>query len=225
MLGKDIVKLVVMKMDELTPFSSADGVVGSRKLLAGGDKLDEIKPVYTYISNHLMESGNEVLLAAPMAYLPQESIDSGSITPKPDDDDSCIGTIQLPIDYLRLHTLQMVGWQRPVHSILYPEDPRYSEQYNQWTRGTQEKPVVVYKDVLPKEITRIQYFSVNGNMPHLIKDLRYIPRFSNDIDYRSEIAELIALNCAKKIYGIYGMNEQVAYMEKEMSSILGLIRQ
>lgn len=136
MQGKDIHNLVLVKLDEFTPFSPNSGAT----LLAGGDNLDEVKPIYRYVSEHLAEAANEMLAALPIHRLGYKSPAVQSLV---DGEDNRIGVIPMPADYLRLHTLWMKGWSHPVHGAIKPGHPLYSKQFNEWSRGHADKPVVV----------------------------------------------------------------------------------
>lgn len=212
MLGKEINNLVVVKLEEYTPFGDKLG----KKLLAGGDELDEVKPIYSYISQHLAEAANEMLQTAPLHKLNYEDV-TEAMTAEPNTEDRDIGSIEKPTDFLRLHTLQMRGWTRPVHQVIHNYDAEYALQFNRWTRGTCEKPVVVETN------NRLLYFSVRRNA-HEINSFYYIPRFSGNAEYDREVAELIAMHCARKVCEIFGMVEQITTFTSEINSVLENIR-
>ena len=137
MLGKEITNLVIVKMEEYTPF----GPSSSATLLAGGDRLNEVKPVYSYIEQHLAEAANEMLMIAPIHKLFYNDARMGAVV---DSDDKQIGYIPLPADFLRIHTLRMKGWTRPVHTLIHEGHPVYIKQFNRWRRGTCQKPVAIF---------------------------------------------------------------------------------
>ena len=137
MLGKEITNLVIVKLEEYSPYGPSSGST----LLAGGDRLNEVKPVYSYIAQHLAEAANEMLMIAPIHKLLYKDARMGAVV---DSEDNQIGCIPLPVDFLRLHTLRMDGWTRPLHSITYEGNPAYTLQFNKWTRGTCQKPVVIF---------------------------------------------------------------------------------
>lgn len=342
MLGKDITELVVTKMEEHTPFGPK-----SATLLAGGDHLDEVKPVYSYIRQSLAEAANEMLAIIPVNHLVYKT---ANVTGKANGEDQHIGTIQMPNDFLRLHTLRMDGWTRPVHYAIPAEHPAYTLQFSRWTRGTKQKPVVtidgvntkavynpplrelsllvynVYSDVdwiLAKKyawvlisdettqlyihgdfklnsqtiatktisktlqkgepvvfnaaeelaaayegsssdydeisnvrivaefawtdpsqrrsniyiydadgqythdeyVKELHYYSCDESATHEVKDFKYIPCFDGDTDYEYRVAELIALQCARKVYEIYGQTEQANMLTNEINSVMENLRQ
>ncbi len=219
MLGKDIVDLVIVKMEEYTPYGPSSGAT----LLNGGDHLDEVKPVYSYIHQHLKEAANEILRAIPLT---RAAYKSATVTANVDSSDSRIGSIVLPDDFLRLHTFKMKGWTRPVHVVITENDPAYTLQFNRWTRGTCQKPIATYINAAAgANGGKLYYYSVPEGDAHTVDMLYYIPVFSQTQDYDSSISELIALNCARKVYEVYGNTEQVKMLTDEINSVLENLRQ
>ena len=208
MLGKDINDLVIVKLEEYTPFGQQAGTT----LLAGGDSLDEVKPIYSYIAQHLAEAGNEILLTAPLGRLHYTDL-SATATADADTQDAHTGSITKPTDYLRLHTLRMSCWMQPRHKAVHIGDAEYTLQFNAWTRGTKQKPVVVETN------DALLYFSVDESN-HTIGTFSYIPQFSDSQEYDREVAELIALHCARKVCEVFGMTEQITVFTTEINSVL-----
>lgn len=279
MLGRDIENLVTVKMEEYTPF----GPGSASNLIAGGDSIDEVKPIYSYISQHLHEAANEMLMIAPLHRVHSKDAMMSAVV---NTNDKCIGYIPLPYDFLRLHTLQMEGWSRPLHKAIYAGDPEYPQQFMRWTRGTHMKPVAIYAEEdatftkseevevqvivntsLETEKTawegmqtadatkywqttpdgkitkgvhnhtagtnvytemttpRLMYFSVPAANTHTITKFKYVPVFDDDTDYDGKVAELIALHCARKVFEVFGMTEQVGIMTNEINSVLENMQQ
>lgn len=238
MLGKEIQNLVIVKLEEYTPYGPQSG----KTLLAGGDSLDEVKPIYSYVSQHLAEAANEILLTAPIHRLLYKT--DANIVATPDDEDKHIGSINLPSDFLRLHTLRMEGWSRPLHDMVNPSCPVYRLQFNRWTRGTKQKPVaildgrgltktqvetdndgkVVKTNTVYTEQPILRYFSVDASDEHTIKEFKYVSKFDQYQDYEREVAELISLHCARKVCEVFGMTEQVGILTNEINSVLENIR-
>lgn len=212
MLGKEINNLVIVKLEEYTPFGAE---VGSR-LLAGGDEIDEVKPVYSYITQHLGEAADEILRTIPLHRLQYKEM-TNTVLADPDVEDGDTGSVSKPTDYLRLHTLRMRGWTCDVHKAIYAGDTEYALQFNRWTRGTCQKPVVVESN------DKLLYFSVRGNV-HEISVFRYIRQFTGEQEYDHEVAELIALHCARKVCEVFGMTEQITIFTNEINSVLENIR-
>lgn len=208
MTGADIRNLVITKLEERSAFL-ANNTGGP--ILTGGDNLGELKPVYDYVDEQLPIAANEVLLSVPIHKLFPTTLTS--VTPTPNQDGT--GVIELPEDYLRLALLQMTEWSVPVHIAISADHPLYKQQFNKYTRGHQNKPVVVYSNNGSKQY--LEYYSVTSN--HTVKTLSYIKKFSLNDNYHDTVAELIALNCAKKVYEVFGNTEQVSLMTSEIQNV------
>ena len=212
MFGKDIHNLVLIKLDEFTPFGPDSGAT----LLAGGDNLDGVKPIYRYVNEHLAEAANEILAVVPLHRLAYKS---PAVTCVADAEDGCIGTIAMPSDYLRLHTLWMQGWAHPVHETVKIGHPLYSKQFTPWSRGHSDKPVVTETG-----IGKLHYYSIDEGKAHEIKECKYIACFDGEADYEQKVAEVIALHCARKVCEVFGSTEQVGVLTNEINSVLENMR-
>ena len=210
MLGKGIENRVIVKLEEYTPFDTAD-----YPLLAGGDVLEEHKPIYSYVHQHLSEAANEMLLTLPLHRL---NYKQASTSGAPDSKDNRTGSISLPGDYLRLHTLRMSGWVRPVHKVVREGDAEYALQFSEWTRGTKQKPVVAESN------DRLSYYSVDAGATHNVSSFLYIPRFDEKQEYDDQAAEAIALHCARKVCEVFGITEQITILTNEINSVLENMR-
>lgn len=219
MTGADIRKLVITKLEERSAFLSDNS---NGPILSGGDNLGELKPVYDYVDEQLPIAANEVLLSAPIHKLYATTVSN----PTSSNNGDGTGTITVPVDFLRLHTLKMTEWSKPVHIAISIDHPLYRNQLNKYTRGHKDKPVVVLNRVtssLPKvNYNILTYYSVEED--HTVEQLWYIKKFGMTDDemtdeYNDTVAELIALNCAKKIYEIYGNTEQVTLMTSEIQNV------
>ena len=208
MTGADIRNLVITKLEERSAF--LENNTGG-PIFTGGDNLGELKPVYDYVDEQLPIAANEVLLSVPIHKLFPTTLTS--VTPTSNQDGT--GVIELPDDYLRLALLQMKEWSVPVHIAISADHPLYKHQFNKYTRGHQNKPVVVYSNNGSKQY--LEYYSVSND--HTVKTLSYIKKFSPNDNYHDTVAELIALNCAKKVYEVFGNTEQVSLMTSEIQNV------
>lgn len=214
MTGADIRNLVITKLEERSAFLS-DNSKGP--ILSGGDNLGELKPIYDYIDEQLPIAANEVLLSAPLHKLYATAMSSPTSSPNSDG----TGVITLPQDFLRLHTLKMQEWSVPLHIAISVDHPLYRHQLNKYTRGHKDKPVAVLNHIIqssPKvEYNLLTYYSVENN--HTVEKLWYIKEFEMADEFNDTVAEMVALNCAKKIYEIYGNTEQVSLMTTEIQNV------
>lgn len=208
--GTDIRGLVIVKLEERSPYLMAGGSNGP--ILSGGDSLSELKPIYGYIDEQLPIAANEVLLSVPIHKLyPVEAY-----SPTVESNADGTGKITLPEDFLRLALLKMKEWSVPIHMAISADHPLYRLQLNKYTRGHAQKPVVVYSSDYDMN-QYLEYYSVEKD--HTVEKLSYIKMFDMADNYHDTVAELIALNCAKKIYEIYGNTEQVTLMTSEIQNV------
>lgn len=211
MLGKNIQDLVLVKLEEYSAYNpDYDG-----PLAANDEELKEIKPIQAYIEKHLGEAADEVLRVAPISMLFNIKYDAVAVE---DEDDMHIGTIELPDEYLRLHTLQMTDWKRSIHVASKEGDIVDNHQQYRWLRGSHTKPVVIEYGENENEPRYLKYYSVLYD--HTVKEFRYIPHFDGEIEYNNSIAEAIALNCAKKVCEVFERRDSITIIEKELNSVL-----
>lgn len=212
MKGSEIVDLVIVKLEEKSSFLTENGKEGP--ILSSGDNIDELKPVYSYINAHIEQAANEVLLAAPLNRLiPVDGSMSGN-TARPITE----GKMELPDDFLRLYSIRASDWSRPVHKAITKTDHLYTLQYNNFTKGTKIKPVVVYSGVRGGEAH--PYLELYSTASTSVNEFLYIPSYSNETDYNRDVAEAIALNCAKKVLEVYSMTDKAAAMNNELNVVL-----
>lgn len=216
MKGSDIVDLVIVKLEEKSAFLAENGKGGP--ILSSGDNIDELKPVYSYINAHIEQAANEVLLAAPLNRL--IPLDGTKIKEGETEKDRKIDSAQLvlPDDFLRLYSIQATDWERPVHKAITKTDHLYTLQYNKFTKGTKIKPVVVYSGV--RGSGSEQYLNLYSTDVEDLKEFLYIPVYTNDTEYNRDVAEAIALNCAKKVLEVYSMTEKALAMNNELNLVL-----
>jgi hypothetical protein len=87
-------------------------------------------------------------------------------------------------------------------------------QENEWTMGVYTKPVVVIDE------NKLYCYSVKNGVTPAFVEFMYIPEFNEGVDYNENVAELIALNCAKKVYEVFQNTEGVNMMASEIKSAL-----
>lgn len=216
MKGSDIVDLVIVKLEEKSAFLAENGKGGP--ILSSGDNIDELKPVYSYINAHIEQAANEVLLAAPLNRL--IPLNGTKVKEGGTEEDRKInsGKLVLPDDFLRLYSIQATDWERPVHKAITKTDHLYTLQYNKFTKGTKIKPVVVYSGV--RGSGSKQYLNLYSTDVEDLKEFLYIPVYANDTEYNRDVAEAIALNCAKKVLEVYSMTDKAAAMNNELNLVL-----
>ena len=210
MKGSDIKNLVIVKLEEKSAFLPNDGASGP--VLSGGDILNELKPIYSYIDEQLSIAANEVLKIAPLSM----------IYPAFDDEDMLLldgNELKVPDDFLRLYSIKASDWSRPVHTAITKEHPLYIQQHNPYTCGSKTKPVVVYDGEVDGVNKTLKLYSTEVEDADSI-DFTYVRKFGDKESYSDSIAEAIALNCAKKVYEIYGNTEMATTMQSELTAVL-----
>lgn len=218
MLGEEIKRKVVVKLEEFSPYAPEHEDAGP--LLSGQDKLEEVKPIYSYIDETLPQAANEVLLVAPLNKLEPEHAEHRVCVHS----QGRIGTISLPDDYLRLYALRMETWTAAVRVAQHPGSPLAYAQDNEWTMGTPQKPVVIQEHNVLRYYSVAPSAAIDGEAAcenaHKIEMFKYIPVFSEVGEYSENVAEVIALNCAKKIFEMFQNAEGVTAMSNEIKSAL-----
>lgn len=213
MLGEEIKRKVVVKLEEFSPYAPDHEDAGP--LLSGQDKLEEVKPIYSYIEETLPQAANEILLVAPLDKLEAERADHRVCAHLLEEHAAGdVYTICLPPDFLRLRMLRLNTWTQQVTVAVHPATTTAAAQENEWTMGLFTKPVVVLDE------NKLYCYSVKHEEQCTVKEFRYIPTFSEVGEYNDNIAEVIALNCAKKIYEIFQNAEGVNMMASEIKSAL-----
>lgn len=208
MYADEIRELVISKLNEVTPFGDDSG----ETLLAGGNILTEVKPVYQLIDDSINQAADEMLQVIPINKLTQIS----QIINNPLNEQSeMVGIINRPLDMLRLHTIKFNSWSKPVHLTVKPNEPLYDLQSNIYTRGTPQKPVVIDNG------TELLCYSLSVTQEQGI--MKYITYFNHSIDYPLSVAELIALNTACKVYDIIALKEQAQILTQEKENLLNNI--
>lgn len=204
---------MVVKLEEFSPYAPDHEDAGP--LLSGQDSLDEVKPIYSYIEETLPQAANEVLLIAPLDKLDSERWEQRACVREYEKRvTGNVYTVSIPADFLRLRALRLNSWTRRVEVAEHPTSVKAKDQDNQWTMGKFTKPIVVLDE------NKLYCYSVKPGEQPTVKEYRYIPVFSEAGEYNDNIAELIALNCAKKIYEIFQNTEGVKLVSAEIQSAM-----
>ena len=216
----------VYKDDFTVPYASVTSVTSSSSetpvVFFGGWVTDDGEEIYT-LGPAMPKLGDTYYTYTNSAMtVSDEIVEMGLIavaTAAADANDELIGTITKPVDWLRLHTLRMNGWSRPVHVVVRPDQPLYNQQFSRWQRGTAQKPVVI------DDGKALHYFSQPASATmEQIDNLLYVPHFNEYTDYPADVAEAIALITAGKVYEIFGMKEQIEIFIKEIESVITTMR-
>ncbi len=231
MYAEEIRNLVITKLNEFSPFSDDSGEI----ILAGGDTLPEIKPVYHYVDNMLEEAANEVLLIAPLSKLNYEMYANYDtqhfLSEKIGSRSLYLVSIPISQSYLRLHTLQLEDWKTALHSTVRVGEPLEILQYNEFTCGTPQKPIALETSCVLQlnNGNESEHYQVINAYSSSVQEPKYkfwgIERFKilSSRQYVEEVGEIIALNCAKKVCQTLGFDKANIFDEeyKRCLSLLG----
>lgn len=159
--------------------------------------IENTKPYDSIIDELLDESALEVLLKAPFYRL---SISKAELVAVEDDTDKKIGTIILPDDFIRLVSLRMAEWQRPVTEFAVTGDITSQKQYNKHLRGGLAKPVAVLSKT--EEGYKAAYYSVRDS--HEVAEFLYIKQVAAEEISDSQVMNAMCWICAGKTLGVLG---------------------
>lgn len=212
----DLINKVMVKLEEYTPFAETTLIAAPQSLGL------EVKPIRSYITDVLDSAVNEMLKVLPIAIIFPDDM---TITEESEGSD----VLYVGNDFLRLHTFKMHEWEKSVN-VAYPEGGEVHElQKCEWTKGRQCKPVVIYgsksyvEDEAVVKKKYIQYFSVTSD--HTIDIAKQVSVFAQ-ADYTTgdipngHLAEFFALNAAKKVYEIYGMNDKSELVQGRLDKLI-----
>ncbi len=208
----ELVNLTKVKMEEFTPFAESAMLASSQSVGF------EVKPIVSYIEQTMSEAANSILMVIPLRLIMPTEMTIIEHKHLPNG----VGVLGLTDDFLRLHTLQMQTWDKPVHYITEIDDPLYVLQHNPYTMGSFHKPVVVMNtdlSVMPMNKALRYYSCPKEDAERNISASWQVSVFDKD-EIQADLAEFYATKCASIVYGIYGMTDQKTHMETELQGLI-----
>lgn len=225
MTREELVQKVKVKLEELSPFDYDKTNMIALQELHPNDKQLEVNPIYSYIEASLDDSCNEVLKIIPLHMITPRVYDHQS-------NEQIKGTkyykviYNLPDDYLRLHSVQLTDWVRPIMdaSSYEREDGVFSG--NIYTMGKPTRPIVIEDygtsdDIMTKQLHCFSTRSGDANAP-----LRYVPKFEttdNNGDKEgnsNKLANLYALMTAMNVQLVYGNENAYKQLSAEYQLLI-----
>lgn len=216
MTRADIIKSVKAKLDEFSPFDEQASLVAL--------PTSDVKPMDSIIEEVLAKAQDSVLMIVPL-YLVKDTIDitqeangiqtaSGMAVMERMDGDDEVGVMEIPADFLRLHTVKFDTWRRTVNKVYTESTEAYKLQRNPHTRGRNEKPVICLNEGC-FEIYSLT-FDANDGVKHCTK-FAYIPRTEDSaVSFEDTIAPLVIIEAARMCLEIFGdMNGVKALAQEE----------
>lgn len=110
-----------------------------------------------------------VHLSAPNVLLDGELLANVSLTVDRDN----VGYISVPRNFMRLVSLQVNGWSRPVQTLISEDSVEYRKQQNKYLRGTLRNPVaaITHKGSDERHVIELYVCPANASVSHF----RYVP--------------------------------------------------
>jgi len=130
-----IINRVKAKLDELTPFNEG--------LVVTGSSFTDL--TYKYINEVLDESLYDLTMGASILALPLFDLTLSEGMTNSDN----VLIVKLPLDCIRVASVKLPTWKRDVTKFITPESNNYALQFNRWTRGNSDKPVVALTGSAP----------------------------------------------------------------------------
>lgn len=184
----ELVNMVRRKIDEVAAADTPLQAV----TIADENSMD------TIIESLLDESAREILLKAPIYRL---KVTSATPSAQKNSSDSTTGYIQVPEDFLRLVSMRMSDWQRPVVQLALQGDAVAMRQSNRHIRGGVAKPV----GVLAKNEKGIvvEYYSTNA-AEHSVSEFLYIKSDTAENIKDAQMIDALTWICAGKTLSVMG---------------------
>lgn len=152
----------------------------------------------TIIESMLDESAREVLLKAPVQRL---TVTSASPSPVKSGVDKTAGYLQMPDDFLRLVSLRMSDWQRPVVQPAVQGDALAMRQHNKFIKGGPARPVGVIGRNSQGII--LEYYSTLA-AEHSVAEFLYIKQDKAENIHDAQMTDALTWICAGKVLSIFG---------------------
>ena len=215
MLRDDLVKAVKARLDEFSPFEEPTSLVAL--------PTSEVKPMDSIIENILAKAQDSVLMVVPLYLVESTTIDitseangirttAGMAVMGRMAGDTEVGVMQVPSDFLRLHTVKFDTWRRSVNGTHAESSEIYKVQRNPHTRGRSEKPVICINDRM-FEIYSLTF--PQAEQTHCTK-FSYIPRTNEGATvFEDSIAPLVILEAARMCLEIFGDTTGVKMLAEE----------
>jgi hypothetical protein len=210
MTRKDLIQKVKVKLEEFSPFDyDKENMIA----LENGDddpSLLEINPIYSYIEKSLDDSCNEVLKTIPLHLIKPRVFDDGASTSEIKGTSYYKVIYNLPEDYLRLHSVQIEDWVRPLMEVSSYEREDGVFSGNIYTMGKPSRPIAIEDYGLDEGKMQKQLHCYSTKKDASNAPLRYVPKFETEDDGRDEegnsdkLANFYALMTAMNVQLIYG---------------------
>lgn len=208
MKREQVVHLVKVKLDELSQFEKTS------PLIAESNNKD-LSPIESYIEENLDRSFDDIKLLLPLHVFSEILIDGSNSILSINNEN--VGSVKLPLDYLRLHSFKLKTWERSINNTLGIESPEYPLQQNKYTRGGVCKPVIVCKG----STLSLYSASSNDTTENAIEEFKYIRKTKDgNTIIPDKLVEAVVLRCASKVCNIFEEQSKIAKFEEELKTLI-----
>lgn len=196
MTREELIRKVKVKLDEVSPFERDESNVIALEYPNESD----VKPIWTLIDETLNDACNDALMLIPLyrikpfQFADQRVFITGG-------KNYYNGFLKLPDDFLRLHSFKLQDWSREVSTAISTQNPNYTLQGNEFTKGKPCKPVCVIDEHTGVGAT-LDFYSTSVKSPVVQKAL-YVARF-DDSDIQENLTDFFAVMTALKITDYLG---------------------
>lgn len=202
MKREDVIKKVKVKLEEFSPFDEP------KSLVAIADS--NVKPINSYIEETLDTAYDDVLLLAPL-HLVKENV--SDIYDEKIDVVKKVGYLEVPDDYLRLHSVMFDKWERMVNRVIYPDQAEYALQRNEYTRGGFAKPVIAINN------NKFEIYSIRPTMK--CECFKYIPQtIEGKSVFEDTLIDMIVLQCAILVLEVFEQTNKAQVLSQELSNLI-----
>lgn len=202
MKREDVIRKVKVKLEEFSPFDEP------KPLVAIEDS--NVKPINSYIEETLDTAYDNVLLLAPLHLIKDSVVDISSdpITIK-----RKVGYKDVPDDFLRLHSVMYDKWKRMVYRVIYPDQPEYALQRNEYTRGGIAKPVIAINN------NKFEIYSISPTME--CEYFNYIPKTIQGNGYFEDtLIDMVVMQCAILVLEVFEQTNKAQVLSQELSNLI-----
>ncbi len=202
---KDVVKLVKVMLEELSPFDEPAAMLAVPN--------NDVKPVESYIQSTLDKSFDDILLFMPLYVIQKTFTDYASVSPSPTITlKDGVGYCPVPADFLRLYAFTFSEWSRTVTTHITPENANaYALQRNKYTRGKFEKPVVAINN------GKFEFYSLKAVPTAGTFTMKYIPKTEkNKGAFEKGLVDYLVLQNAIDVLNIFEQHDKAKELSAEL---------
>jgi hypothetical protein len=228
MTREELVQRVKVKLEEYSPFDYDKNDMIALQDVEAGSQLLEINPIYSYIEASLDDSCNEVLKTIPLHMITPRVLDAAPTFETIKGSSYYKGIYNLPNDYLRLHSVQLTDWVRPIMEVSSYEREDGVFSGNIYTMGKPTRPIVIEDYGISEEKMTKQLHCFSSRSNNNESPLRYVPKFETEDAGETgdaegncdKLADLYALMTAMNVQLIYGNENAYKQLSAEYQLLI-----